>query len=84
MTDDWQPGYPIDLRTPEQRDKASTNHVSPDFEYQIGRVLARYTGVRVYLQDDNRAQKRPPTSGSTTATAGSGTPRSGWSWTGNS
>jgi hypothetical protein len=35
MTDDWQPGYPIDLRTPEQRVKASTNHVSPDFELAV-------------------------------------------------
>lgn len=59
MNDDWQPGYPIDLRTPEQRVKASTNHVTPDFEYQVGRILARYTGVRIYLQDDNRTQKTP-------------------------
>ncbi|MET7377989.1 hypothetical protein ABZT08_04045 [Streptomyces sp. NPDC005526] len=59
MTEDWRPGYPIDLRTPEQRERNFKDHVSPDFEWSVGRVLARLTGARVYLQDDNKKQKTP-------------------------
>ena len=59
MTDHWQRGYPIDLRTPQQQEKAFKDHVSRDFEQSVGRVLARFTGARVYLQDDNRKQKTP-------------------------
>ncbi|MFJ3908942.1 hypothetical protein [Streptomyces vinaceus] len=59
MDDQWRRGYPIDQRTAQQRAKAFQDHVSPDFEYQVGRVLARFTGARVRLQDDGSTQQMP-------------------------
>lgn len=59
MDDQWRRGYPIDQRTAQQRGKAFQDHVSPDFEYQVGRVLARFTGARVRLQDDGSTQQMP-------------------------
>lgn len=48
---DYQPGYPIDLRRTDQRARAERGPVG-DLELKAGRVVARLTGQRVYLQDD--------------------------------
>ncbi|GIG63261.1 hypothetical protein Lfu02_76330 [Longispora fulva] len=49
---DYQPGYPIDCRTASMRDRAARGHLG-DFEYAAARVMARFTGERVVIQDDN-------------------------------
>ena len=48
---DFRPGYPIDLRRPDQRARAERGPVG-DLELSAGRVVARLTGKRVYVQDD--------------------------------
>lgn len=45
------PGYPIDLRRPDQRGRARRGYLG-DVEWSAARVVARLTGERVYLQDD--------------------------------
>ena|GEM_PF-1915647 len=45
------PGYPIDQRKPEQRSRAERGYLG-DVEWSVARVVARFTGERVYLQDD--------------------------------
>jgi len=45
------PGYPIDERKPEQRSRAERGYLG-DVEWSAARVVARFTGERVYLQDD--------------------------------
>ena len=56
--DDYVAGYPIDLRTPQQRTRDGRS-TTGDFEYAAARVMARLLGDRVYLQDDNRQQAMP-------------------------
>src|SRR5690242_7178583 len=48
----YRPGYPIDLRTDSMRSRAERGHLG-DFELAAARVVARSTGQRVILQDDN-------------------------------
>jgi hypothetical protein len=52
----FDPGYPEDLRSTAQRLKAAKS-VFADFEQAAARVVARFTGERVVLQDDNRLAK---------------------------
>lgn len=47
----YRPGYPIDLRRPDQRARAERGPVG-DLELKAGRVVARLTGRPVFLQDD--------------------------------
>jgi len=49
----FDPGYPVDLRSTAQRLKAAKS-VFADFEQAAARVVARFTGERVVLQDDNK------------------------------
>jgi hypothetical protein len=49
---DYRPGYPIDLRSHAMRTRAEQSHLG-DFEWDAGRVVARSTGERVVIQDDN-------------------------------
>jgi hypothetical protein len=48
---DFRPGYPIDLRRADQRARAEHSPIG-DLEWKVGRVVARFTGEPVYLQDD--------------------------------
>ncbi|MFD9568450.1 hypothetical protein ACFWBI_01255 [Streptomyces sp. NPDC059982] len=59
MDELWRPGYPIDLRTDGQRRRESGDPLSPDFEQQAARVLARSTGACVRLQDDGSRDRMP-------------------------
>ena len=49
---DFTPGYPIDLRSPERRRRWAEGAVG-DFEGMAARVVARLTGERVVIQDDS-------------------------------
>lgn len=51
-------GYPIDLRSDEQRVRAARSLLG-DFEYSAARAVARLTGERVVIQDDNKAARIP-------------------------
>jgi hypothetical protein len=51
---DHEPGYPVDHRTDSMRERRSRSHLG-DFELAAARVVARLTGERVVLQDDNSA-----------------------------
>jgi hypothetical protein len=51
----FQPGYPDDCRLPQQRQQAAAGH-GGDFEGAAARVVARFTGEHVVLQDDNSRQ----------------------------
>jgi hypothetical protein len=53
--DDFQPGYPIDLRSDGMRMRDARSYEG-DFEYMAARVVARLTGERVVIQDDNSVQ----------------------------
>jgi hypothetical protein len=53
--DDFQPGYPIDLRPSSMRMRDSRSY-DGDFEAMAARVVARLTGERVVIQDDNSVQ----------------------------
>jgi len=53
--DDFQPGYPIDLRPDGMRMRDSRSFEG-DFEAMAARVVARLTGERVVIQDDNSVQ----------------------------
>lgn len=53
-----QPGYPIDERSDAQRARAAADIVG-DVEYKAARVIARLTGERVYLYDDNSQDGMP-------------------------
>src|SRR5262249_43087158 len=52
MMDDFRPGYPIDLRPDGMRMRESHGYAG-DFEAMAARVVARLTGERVLIQDDN-------------------------------
>lgn len=52
---DITPRLPIDLRRPDQRSRAERGPVG-DLEQKAGRVIARRTGQRVYLQDDGSSE----------------------------
>jgi hypothetical protein len=54
----WQRGYPIDLRSPEvvRRDAAGPYG---DFEARAARIVARATGMKTIIQDDNRVPRTP-------------------------
>jgi hypothetical protein len=56
--DDWRHGYPIDLRSEPLRRRAAEGPFL-DFEYRAARVVARATGQRVFLQDDNSEPRTP-------------------------
>jgi hypothetical protein len=58
MNADFTPGYPIDLRSSEQRIRASQGPVG-DFEGIAARVVARLTGERVVIQDDGSRSSMP-------------------------
>ncbi|MET9275508.1 hypothetical protein [Kribbella sp. NPDC003557] len=49
---DYRPGYPIDERIPDQRARMEKGHLG-DVELAAARVVARFTGERVVVQDDN-------------------------------
>lgn len=49
---DYRPGYPIDLRPERMRSRAERSALG-DFEFAAARVVARCTGHRVVIQDDN-------------------------------
>ncbi len=51
-------GYPIDLRSDAQRERAARSLLG-DFENAAARVVARLTGERVVIQDDNKADRTP-------------------------
>lgn len=51
----FYPGQPIDLRTEAMRVRAFTSYLG-DLELAAARVIARLTGERVIIQDDNSAQ----------------------------
>lgn len=53
-----QPGYPIDGRSDAQRARAAAD-ILGDVEYTAARVIARLTGERVYLYDDNSQDGMP-------------------------
>lgn len=53
-----QLGYPIDERSDAQRARASAS-ILGDVEYTAARVIARLTGERVYLYDDNSQDGMP-------------------------
>jgi len=53
--DDFRPGYPIDLRSDGMRMRDARSYEG-DFEYMAARVVARLTGERVVIQDDNSVQ----------------------------
>jgi hypothetical protein len=53
--DDFQPGYPIDLRPNKMRMREFLSYPG-DFEYMAARVIARLTGECVIIQDDNSVQ----------------------------
>lgn len=53
--DDFQPGQPIDLRPNEMRMREFHSYAG-DFEALAARVVARLTGERVVIQDDNSVQ----------------------------
>jgi hypothetical protein len=52
---DYQPGYPVDSRSHAMRERAARGHLG-DFEWAAARVIARLTGERVVIQDDNHAR----------------------------
>lgn len=51
----FYPGQPIDNRTEAMRKRAFTSYLG-DLEFAAARVIARLTGERVIIQDDNSAQ----------------------------
>lgn len=51
-------GYPLDLRDARRQRSARAGPVG-DLEYVAGRVIARYTGARVVLQDDGSVDRMP-------------------------
>lgn len=51
-------GYPEDLRSDRQRVRAA-NGPFGDFEYAAARVVARFTGDHVVIQDDNSSDGMP-------------------------
>ncbi len=55
---DFTPGYPVDLRSPERRRHVAEGPVG-DFEGMAARVVARLTGGRVVLQDDGSKPAMP-------------------------
>ena len=56
--DQWQPGYPVDFRGPELAKRDASGPYG-DFESRAGRIVARATGLKTVLQDDNRAAAIP-------------------------
>ncbi|GAA3638163.1 hypothetical protein GCM10022223_66380 [Kineosporia mesophila] len=59
MTDEpWRQGYPRDRRSESQRQQAASSPFG-DFEFVAGRVVARATGARVWIWDDNSQPKMP-------------------------
>jgi hypothetical protein len=54
----WRPGYPVDDRGEKLRLRDATGPYG-DFEAKAARVVARATGERVVLQDDNRLPRTP-------------------------
>jgi len=58
LTDEYRPGYPLDLRSETQR-RAASRSVTGDFEKGAARVVARYTGERVLLVDDGSSDSMP-------------------------
>lgn len=58
VTDDFTPGYPIDLRSPKRRTRMAPGPTG-DFEGMAARVVARLTGERVVIQDDGSRPAMP-------------------------
>jgi hypothetical protein len=58
VTDDFTPGYPIDLRSPSRRTHIAQSPTG-DFEGMAARVVARLTGERVVIQDDGSKPGMP-------------------------
>ena len=58
VTDDFTPGYPIDLRSPKRRTHMAQGPTG-DFEGMAARVVARLTGEKVLLQDDGSKPGMP-------------------------
>ena len=53
--EDYQPGYPVDNRNDAMRERAARGHLA-DFEWAAAWVIARLTGERVVIGDDNSAR----------------------------
>jgi hypothetical protein len=53
--EDYQPGYPVDSRSDAMRERAARGHLG-DFEWAAAWVIARLTGERVVIGDDNSAR----------------------------
>jgi hypothetical protein len=51
-------GYPLDRRDPRRRQSAQSGPVG-DLEGLAGRILARYTGESVVIQDDGSKDRMP-------------------------
>jgi hypothetical protein len=58
VSEDFTPGYPIDLRSPARRARLAAGPVG-DFEGMAARVVARLTGERVAVQDDGSEPSMP-------------------------
>lgn len=58
MLSPYQPGYPIDLRSPEMQMRAAQSPYG-DFEAAAARVVSRATGLKTVIQDDNRQARTP-------------------------
>lgn len=56
--DDFQPGYPIDLRPAHVIKRRAADPIG-DFEAHAARIVARFSGERVLLQDDNSHPSMP-------------------------
>jgi hypothetical protein len=56
--DPSQPGYPVDLRSPEIARREAAGPYG-DFEARAARIVARATGLKTFLQDDNRLPRTP-------------------------
>jgi hypothetical protein len=58
VDDYFAPGYPTDLRPEVQRIKKALS-TTGDFEFHAARVIARYTGEHVIIQDDGSQNSMP-------------------------
>ena len=51
VTDEYMPGYPVDLRDPAMAGREATGPYG-DFERRAARVVASSSGLRTVIQDD--------------------------------
>lgn len=58
MVDEYIRGYPVDLRAPAMAAREATGPYG-DFERRAARVVARASGLKTVIQDDNHAPRTP-------------------------